>query len=425
MKYKKIANRTLIYLSMAFIIVLGVKVAFFQENILIELLLFTLEAALVGGIADWFAVTALFEHPLGIKIPHTALLPKNREKVISAIVHLVEKELLEKSVLIERVHAFPLMKQAIPLIEQHKGKIKQKLMVIVLKEIHFFSTDEGAEKLEKIIKQKLIDFSFAPVLISLSKTVMNNEQTNIYFEKLVDELVKEIKKSSARNQIYTYLVKKKEEQTEKTGTIGGFFKRAIFALAEQTNALNLDDAADIIFAEVIHAIEELKEVNHPLRKEIKVKIEAAIVELQSNENWQYKVESWKNNLIQEMNMKEIIKEVASSTHEQAPIMVWLDEQIEIQWQGFKDNTKLQDKFEIYIKGLIIKLISKEHKRIGYIVEEVLSGFTNENLIAFIEEKVGEDLQWIRVNGSIVGGIIGIVIFSFLHFIYDPILNVFM
>src|SRR5919205_2901935 len=61
------------------------------------------EAGLVGGLADWFAVTALFRHPLGIPIPHTALLPKNREKITKALVSTVENELLSKETIIARL----------------------------------------------------------------------------------------------------------------------------------------------------------------------------------------------------------------------------------------------------------------------------------------------------------------------------------
>src|SRR4051812_24890957 len=50
------------------------------------------EAALVGGLADWFAVTALFRHPLGIPIPHTAIIPHRREKIIESIVSMVQNE---------------------------------------------------------------------------------------------------------------------------------------------------------------------------------------------------------------------------------------------------------------------------------------------------------------------------------------------
>lgn len=66
------------------------------------------EAGLVGGLADWFAVTALFRHPLGIPIPHTALLPRNREKVTNALVTAIQSNLLQKERIIEKLATFRL-----------------------------------------------------------------------------------------------------------------------------------------------------------------------------------------------------------------------------------------------------------------------------------------------------------------------------
>src|SRR5262249_52272320 len=65
------------------------------------------EAALVGGLADWFAVRALFGHPLGIKIfPHTALIPRNRKRIVREVRNLVQNEWLTKEMLVARIHAF-------------------------------------------------------------------------------------------------------------------------------------------------------------------------------------------------------------------------------------------------------------------------------------------------------------------------------
>ena len=61
------------------------------------------EAGLVGGIADWFAVTALFRHPMGIPIPHTALLLKNRNKIINSLISAMENELLKKESITQKL----------------------------------------------------------------------------------------------------------------------------------------------------------------------------------------------------------------------------------------------------------------------------------------------------------------------------------
>ncbi len=69
------------------------------------------EAGLVGGLADWFAVTALFRHPLGVPIPHTALLPKNRNKITAAIISMLENDWLTKESIRQKIDDIPLMEK--------------------------------------------------------------------------------------------------------------------------------------------------------------------------------------------------------------------------------------------------------------------------------------------------------------------------
>ena len=74
------------------------------------------EAGVIGGLADWFAVTALFRHPLGIPIPHTALLPRNRKKMSEGIVRVVQDRLLAKESIIEKLSQVELAAQLLPAV---------------------------------------------------------------------------------------------------------------------------------------------------------------------------------------------------------------------------------------------------------------------------------------------------------------------
>ena len=95
---RRLATVSLIFMAVGFFVSLP-----FKENAWIFWLQSGFEAGLVGGIADWFAITALFRHPLGLKIPHTNLLPKNRERVIESIVQMLEKDLLNKESIVEKL----------------------------------------------------------------------------------------------------------------------------------------------------------------------------------------------------------------------------------------------------------------------------------------------------------------------------------
>ena len=95
---RKIAIYSLIIMGVGFIATIP-----FKGPILVDLLHGGFEAGLVGGLADWFAVTALFRHPLGIPIPHTALLPNNRNRVTSGLVSMLKKDWLSKESILEKV----------------------------------------------------------------------------------------------------------------------------------------------------------------------------------------------------------------------------------------------------------------------------------------------------------------------------------
>jgi hypothetical protein len=84
------------------------------------------EASLVGGLADWFAVRALFAHPFGIPFPHTAIIPRNRQRIVQEIRGLVEKEWLPRSLLVGKVEAFDFVGSGLlPLAESLRPRLRE------------------------------------------------------------------------------------------------------------------------------------------------------------------------------------------------------------------------------------------------------------------------------------------------------------
>lgn len=101
MRSKNLATMSLAFMACGFLITL-----FLPENLAVILLRGGFEAGLVGGIADWFAVTALFRHPMGLRIPHTSLLLKNRDKIIQSLITAMETELLNKESIENKLRKF-------------------------------------------------------------------------------------------------------------------------------------------------------------------------------------------------------------------------------------------------------------------------------------------------------------------------------
>src|SRR5262249_44417466 len=89
------------------------------------------EAALVGGLADWFAVRALFEQPLGLPIPHTALIPRNRRRIVEQVRQLVLNEWLPKSVIVDRLETFDFVGASVaPRLDTAEPHVKSALRAL-------------------------------------------------------------------------------------------------------------------------------------------------------------------------------------------------------------------------------------------------------------------------------------------------------
>ena len=88
------------------------------------------------------------------------------------------------------------------------------------------------------------------------------------------------------------------------------------------------------------------------------------------------------------------------------VVDWLTDQLASYWQQFKENQALQSRAEDYLKMLILLVVEQEHALIGKIARRSLSKLSDEDLNQFIEDKAGEDLDWIRINGVMIGGLVG-------------------
>ena len=95
------ADRVLCIVFLLFLIILGLRIVF-PHSLILDFLLFVAEAALVGGIADWFAVTALFKKPLGFPF-HTAILPRRRKQFINSCIKMLQTEFLSKKKIYKRI----------------------------------------------------------------------------------------------------------------------------------------------------------------------------------------------------------------------------------------------------------------------------------------------------------------------------------
>lgn len=419
MNNKSIANQILLLVFLLFLLSAGLK-HYYKDIFAVEMLFAVMEAALVGGIADWFAITALFKKPLGFPW-HTALIPRHRQKVIRSIRNMIDQDLLTVQSIKKRVESSCFVTLLIGFVDHERGRefIRSSLERFGKDMISKLDIRDFVNLMEGFIRKEIKNIDLISQMNNVARWLLENDRARVLTMYIVDELINQLDKNEAKRNIYQYL----EEMTQTKNRSP--LERAFIWLGEQTNSVSLSDATDAFYAEILAILQEIKKPDHIIHNKIHENLTAIAEAPEKNYTWLEQVENWKMTLATEVELGDAVIHVSENflktTNPQlSPQLIdWIYTQMDRYWMFFKGNIELQEWLEVRIKQVIYELIEKEHYIIGEIVQRVLGEFNDDKLNRFVEEKAGDDLQWIRINGSIVGGIVGLLMFFFLRYVYDP------
>jgi uncharacterized membrane-anchored protein YjiN (DUF445 family) len=420
MSYKQKANITLTLVFMMFLFSAVCK-RLWPQLFLVSFSYFVFEAALIGGIADWFAVTALFRKPLNWPY-HTALIPRNREKVIESVSNMVQHDLLHPIIIRHKIEQINLSKNLFKFIEEN-GQLQYLIRAITRSIVDWLNSlkpESAARFLTPLLGKNLLKLQFAPLTKDFILHNLANGQVDSWLETAIVKLEKIAGQEKTKTLIYDFLQDQKNEKVSH-GLINNF----IVALLETTGGLNLQEAAEALHLQLISTIECLKDSKHPLRDTVREILRQTAYELEHNLLVQDALETWKAEIIAKIPfnnfLEDAIRALQKSTedYEKSIIKAILEEMLEAIWLFYRKNNLLLIKINNYLHCTLFNLLENNQNIIGDIARDAMAKLTNENLIKFIEDKAGNDLQWIRINGSIIGGIVGVVLFLFLRLVYDP------
>ncbi|HEY8875172.1 MAG TPA: DUF445 domain-containing protein [Desulfosporosinus sp.] len=425
MNYHKKAN---IILAAVFLIFLGAAVLehFNPDKFGIRLMFFVSEAALVGGLADWFAVTAIFKKPLGWGY-HTALIPRNRAKVIEAVASVVQKELLNMTIIRKKMEGMPFIEGLLLGMEKVGGSVY--LTDTILDNLRRYAEKQEpaklAEKLAVFIRGTAKSWHLEASVQTISGWAIKHGYIELGLDRLAEGLWDKAAHSETRNAILRYLEELKEEKV----TTGGSIFRTMMGFMEMSDGLNLDEAADALQVELLLTLSKLRDPSDPLRISLKDVLLSRVLELEQDTRFNAQIEQWKEGLLTdalfsrflESVLREVLKVASSPSTPSEPNSLYraLHPFVEKYWGSVQNNSELQAKINSFLVDTLCRVIQNEHDLIGGMVRETLTGYTDKDLNGFVEEKAGNDLQWIRINGSMIGGVVGLLLFLFLDFVYEP------
>jgi uncharacterized membrane-anchored protein YjiN (DUF445 family) len=402
-------------------------------------------AAMIGGLADWFAVTALFRKPLGIsssKYIRTDIIPNKRKYILSTLVDMVENELLTKENLKNKLKEIDIPEVIIRFVNEQNGKedITKILQNIIKDVLNNVDSDDVAKFIEDLVKERATKIKISPLIVEIIESSIKHGYDKRITLFVIDEIIRLAKHTEMNKLIKSLLMEAKDSYEG-----GKLLRKLLDKLLLSPSKINT--VTDDIQKYLVQFLEEMKDPNHSVRKYLQGKIHELVMNLKYDEKLSNKIENWKeekiksyikfqvpisnflNSFREKMNVVDnkeqaesflfdAYKEVAA-TAEIDPLFLWIErveDYIENFTNKFKSNLEQRAKLDMIVKKPAVKWIDEKHSLIGKMVKDSLDKFSNDMLIDFIERKAGNDLQLIRINGSLVGGIAGILIYLFTFWV---------
>lgn len=371
------------------------------------------EAGMVGGLADWFAVTALFRYPLGLPIPHTAVIPREKDRIGSALAQFVRGNFLTSSLICKQARELQLIQRTATWLTKEKQANK-----LAGQALHMFPT--ALDALEKngthtLITSKLTEQLRTLEPHSISSKLVTWMLTENKYRELLAPLLTQLASVLAYNKEKIESAAGDKAPMTKVPLLGrlsraiaeDFSERATDSMEAKLILASKDDT-DPLWDTIHHQLVRVRE-HFDTNTDLKLQLESIRDQwLENPENGELTERIWtkiRNSLTQDLSSKQP-KTVAHL----AAVIIAAGSSIE-------KNPELAHKIEhILIDGLE-QILEKHGDHLETMIRETIEEWDAQTLIEKLEQQVGPDLQFIRINGTIIGGLVGITLHAIAYFIW--------
>jgi len=355
------------------------------------------EAATVGALADWFAVTALFRRPLGLPIPHTGIIPNNKSRIGKSLGMFVQRNFLTEEVLEGQVvnisGSFARFLQS----SVNRERIVQRVRALVPQLLEIASDAEIKSFLSQQVEDIIQRTDLARGAAKFLRTLTSNQM----HEVVLDEVIQQLQGLFRSNQIWF----RYQLRQATPWFVPEFVDRKIFdAIAAKTEQT---------------LTEALQNKNHELRQRLLNALYSVIVRLETAEELRKKGEELKAVLLGSTAFREYIAAVrdtllagidADVKKRDSLLLASLQRVLQNLVDTLSSSPSLQRKLNRFIRNVLSTLVGKESTFVADLISKTIDGWDTKTLVSKLEEQVGADLQYIRINGTLVGGLIGVVLY---------------
>ncbi|HLF61440.1 MAG TPA: DUF445 domain-containing protein [Acidimicrobiia bacterium] len=387
---------------------LGALVVFLISHLLFEegrvngWIMAASEAALIGGIADWFAVTALFRHPLGIPIPHTALIPESKDAIGRGLAEFVQQNFLEPTNLRQWLTSAGIARRVASWLDSADHSALAARRSIETAATLALSIDD--ERVASVITKTSLDW-------------MRQTSVTPFISLVVDAWLKD---GRTRESIEASL---RGIEVVLVDNLPYF--RASFAKSAPWWVPSW--AGDIIFERIIASFQILvddvaSDPTHPIRSEIDAMLARLADNLRNSADLADRIEESKLRLLESPELAAAIKSQWQLLHASLDRAAGepgseLEQRLAelIQWWARRvlDDGALRMRIDGWIAQSAERLAYQWDEEVIGLIETTVAGWDPTEISHRLELQLGPDLQFVRINGTVVGALVGIAMYGLL------------
>jgi len=365
----------------------------------------TAEAGLVGGVADWFAITALFRHPLNIPIPHTAIIPQRKDRIGRSLGNFVQNNFLSPDVLGAKLRAAGLSRRAAELLNEpeHARSVVRQAAGALRSATAVVRDDDVHALLERSVIEPLKRRPIAPVLADgLALLTVNDRH-----QQLLDRVIRGLMRAVGENQ---ELIRQKIRE-ESPWWVPGF-------VDDRVHERVVDGIERTLF-------EVSADSNHPLRQQLDGMLDGWIEQLRESPEAIARAEQIKQQVLDhptsEQLSESLWREVKKVLDRQVDAAEHgtpggLERGLTALAQATLEDEALLAKLDDWIIGAVLRTVEQHRHEVGQLIAHTVSAWDPDETSRRIELQVGRDLQFIRINGTLVGGMVGLLLYALTHLV---------
>ena len=362
------------------------------------------EAATIGGIADWYAVVALFKKPLGLPIPHTAIIPANQERIGDNLGVFLERNFLSKDIIEERLREIDFTKIITDyLADREKSR-----------EIANFIAHLMPRVLAAVEETGFKDFAAKRVAGRLEKVDLNPLAA-----KVIDSFVKD----GRYQKLFDDLIAALNGLLEDEAALKTIQKQVARDLP---TLLYIFQADSLILKRIVKAtgslLDDVKnDPDHELRAEFEEFFLGYVEKMKTSKRFAVRAERFKHDILNNPEIAGIVdqlwtsleKYVAKDTASDDSVLIREMTQMFVEFaKQMRKEKKLQAQIDAALSEAVSSFVDERKSAVSAFVADEVKSWDFRQLVTLIEANVGKDLQYIRFNGMIIGGFVGLVLHAF-------------